>query len=101
MKENNVRSAKIVRMDNEASKKLIAYITKNNLDYQLASPGNHCLNHAKHAIQTFKNHFIAGLNGVDETSLVEDWDLLIPQARIILNLVLASWTQPELLAYKL
>eukprot|EP00536_Pseudo-nitzschia_multiseries_P017980 jgi/Psemu1/53517/gm1.53517_g len=30
--------------------KLIAYIMKNNLDYQLASPGDHRLNHAERAI---------------------------------------------------
>eukprot|EP00536_Pseudo-nitzschia_multiseries_P018409 jgi/Psemu1/55461/gm1.55461_g len=64
MKEDNVH-AKIVRMDNETSKKLVTYITKSNLDYQLALPGDHRLNHAERAIQTFKNHFIARLNGVD------------------------------------
>eukprot|EP00536_Pseudo-nitzschia_multiseries_P019533 jgi/Psemu1/232750/e_gw1.5331.1.1 len=100
MKEDNV-SAKIVRMDNKSSKKLIAYITKNNLDYQLASPGDHRLNHAERAIQTFKNHFIAGLNGVDDQFPVDDWDLLIPQALITLNLLRASRTQPRLSAYEL
>eukprot|EP00536_Pseudo-nitzschia_multiseries_P003593 jgi/Psemu1/8153/gm1.8153_g len=64
MKENNM-GTKLAQMDNETSKKLIAYITKNNLDYQLASLGDHRLNHAKCAIQTYKNHFIACLYGVD------------------------------------
>eukprot|EP00536_Pseudo-nitzschia_multiseries_P008523 jgi/Psemu1/20595/gm1.20595_g len=52
MKEDNVH-AKLVRMDNETSKKLIAYITKNNLDYQLTSPGDHRLNHAERAILNY------------------------------------------------
>eukprot|EP00536_Pseudo-nitzschia_multiseries_P007808 jgi/Psemu1/18800/gm1.18800_g len=42
--------------------------------------------HAKRVIQTFKNHFKAVLNGVDEAYPVDDWDLLIPQALITLNL---------------
>eukprot|EP00536_Pseudo-nitzschia_multiseries_P014225 jgi/Psemu1/37964/gm1.37964_g len=100
MKEDNIH-AKIVRMDNETSKKLITYITKNNLDYQLASPGDHRLNHAERAIQTFKNHLITGLNGVDDDFPVDDWDLLIPQALITLNLSQVSHTQPRLSAYEL
>eukprot|EP00536_Pseudo-nitzschia_multiseries_P003707 jgi/Psemu1/8354/gm1.8354_g len=71
MKEDNM-GAKVVCMDNKTSKKLIAYITKNNLDYQLAILGCHRLKHAERAIQTFMNHFIA-------------W----------------SRTQPKLLAYEL
>eukprot|EP00536_Pseudo-nitzschia_multiseries_P003803 jgi/Psemu1/8562/gm1.8562_g len=70
-------------------------------DYQLASLGDYRLDHAECAIQTFKNHFITCLNGVDEAYLVDFWDLSIPQALITLNLVRASQAQPKLSAYKL
>ena len=47
------------QLDNELSKELIIEIEKKGLDYQIASPGDHQLNHAERAIQTFRNHLIA------------------------------------------
>jgi hypothetical protein len=47
------------RLDNETSNDLIKEIEKKGLKYQISSPGDHRLNHAERAIQTFKNHFIA------------------------------------------
>ena len=37
-----------------------------NIKYQLVPPSNHRANNAERAIQTFKNHFIAGLCSVDK-----------------------------------
>eukprot|EP00532_Pseudo-nitzschia_australis_P014697 CAMPEP_0168284554 /NCGR_PEP_ID=MMETSP0141_2-20121125/23578_1 /TAXON_ID=44445 /ORGANISM="Pseudo-nitzschia australis, Strain 10249 10 AB" /LENGTH=143 /DNA_ID=CAMNT_0008228585 /DNA_START=853 /DNA_END=1284 /DNA_ORIENTATION=- len=71
-----------VRLDNEASKLLIQYIKSNNMDYQLASPGDHQINYAERAIQTYKG-----------------WDLLMPQINITLNLLRASRVNPKLSAY--
>ena len=53
-------------LDNEVSKELIATIKDKKLQYQLASPHDHQLNPAERAIQTFKNHFIANLQGYDK-----------------------------------
>jgi hypothetical protein len=49
------------RLDNETSKYLIKEIEKKGMEYQIAAPGDHQLNHAERAIQTFKNHFISVL----------------------------------------
>ena len=64
----------IQRLDNEASKDLITTIKSKNLDYQLAPPGNHQTLPAERAIQTFKNHFIAGLYRVDNGFPGNQWD---------------------------
>ncbi|KAL7540667.1 hypothetical protein ACHAXR_010302, partial [Thalassiosira sp. AJA248-18] len=47
--------------DNEASKTVRNYIKSKNVNCQLAEPDNHRVNAAGRAIQTFKNHFLAGL----------------------------------------
>jgi hypothetical protein len=44
------------RLDNETSTDLIKAIEERSTAYQIASPGDHCLNQAERAIQTFKNH---------------------------------------------
>ena len=48
-------------MDNEASTALKLTMTTINIKYQLVPPSNHRAINAERAIQTFKNHFIAGL----------------------------------------
>ena len=53
--------------DNEASKAVKKYIQSKNVDWQLVEPDNHRVNAAERAIQTFKNHFLAGLATVDKT----------------------------------
>jgi hypothetical protein len=37
------------------------------MDYQIAAPWDHRLNHAERTIQTFKKHFIAVLYGADSS----------------------------------
>ena len=56
---------RLVKLDNEMSKKMIQLFVDLNLDYQLVSPGDHRLLSAERAIQTFKNHFIAVRSGMD------------------------------------
>lgn len=48
-------------MDNKASSILKEYLRKENVTYQLVPPHVHRRNSAGRAIQTFKDHFIAGL----------------------------------------
>ena len=54
-------------MDNEASKELKKAILKHKIQYQLTPPHIHRINAAEMAIQTFKNHFLAGLSSVDSS----------------------------------
>jgi hypothetical protein len=65
------------RLDKESSSDLIKAIEDQNIDYQIASPGDHRLNHAERAIQTFKNHFISILYGTDSTFPANQWCRLI------------------------
>jgi hypothetical protein len=61
------------RLDNETSRELIKAIEDRNIDYQIASPGDHQLNHAERAIQTFKNHYISILYGTDSSFPANQW----------------------------
>ena len=52
-------------MDNEISNELIEALKDNNTTYQLVPPYTHRRNLAERAIQTYKNHFKAGLASVN------------------------------------
>ncbi|KAL7474316.1 hypothetical protein ACHAW6_001226, partial [Cyclotella cf. meneghiniana] len=52
------------------------------------------------AIQTFKNHFIAGLCTTDHDIPSQLWDKLLPQAQDSLNMLCASRIDPSKLAYE-
>ena len=52
---------KALILDNEISGELKRALDTYDLTYQLAPPPQHRRNAAERAIQTFKNHFIAGL----------------------------------------
>jgi hypothetical protein len=77
-------------LDNEASLGLINYLTKQGINYQLAPPHIHRRNNAEQAMQTFKNHFIAGLCSVDPTFPLKLWGKILPQSKITLNLLQKS-----------
>ena len=66
---------------------------------KLASPGDHCTNPAKRAIQTFKNHSIAIISGTYPEFPPNSWDLLVPQAVIILTSLRLSQINPAISAY--
>ena len=62
-------------------------------------PHIHRRNSAEHAIQTFKNHFIAGLASMDPNFPLSNWCRLLPQAELTLNLLRPSRLNPKLSAY--
>ena len=86
-------------MDNEASTALKLTMTTMNIKYQLLPPSNHRANNAERAIQTFKNHFIAGMCSVDKYFHLQFWDRILQQATISLNLLRQSRTLPHISAY--
>ncbi len=86
-------------MDNEAAADLKQAILKHKIQYQLTPPHIHRINAAERAIRTFKNHFTAGLATVDPNFPIKEWDRLIPQAEITLNLLRSSRINPKLSAY--
>ena len=83
-------------MDNEISNELIEALKDNNTTYQLVPPYTHRRNLAERAIQTYKNHFKAGLASVDPNFPLSEWDRLLEQANITLNLLRAARTNPKL-----
>jgi hypothetical protein len=86
-------------LDNEASLALGNYITKQVIDYQLAPPHIHWRDNAERAIQTYKNHFIAGLCSVDPRFPLKLWDKLLHKATITLNLLRKSRINPRMFAH--
>jgi hypothetical protein len=61
-------------------------------------PHCHRRNAAKRAIQTFKEHLVAGLSSVDPTFPLHLCEGLLPQAEITLNLLRTSRLHPQLSA---
>jgi len=82
-------------IDNEASKAVQNFIESNDTEWQLVEPDNHRVNAAERAIQTFKNHFIAGLCTVDPLFPIQCWCYLLQQAEITLNLLCTARSDPS------
>jgi hypothetical protein len=87
------------RLDNECSEEFKTLLRNEGIDFQLVPPGCHRRNAAERAIQTFKDHLIAGLCSVDKGFPMHLWDKLLVQSEITLNLLRGSRTQPHLSAY--
>ena len=86
-------------LDNEASAAFKDAI-KCNCTLQLVPPDTHHRNLTERAIQTFKNHFLAILAGVDQNFPMYLWDRLVPQAVLTLNLLRQSNATPTMSAYE-
>ena len=89
----------LVCLDNEASKLLCNHIEAKNVDIQLVTPGNHRNNPAERAIQTYRSYFLSARAGVDLSFSAKNWDLILPQVNIIINLFRLSRINPLILAY--
>ena len=70
-----------------------------NVSYQQTPAGNHGRNAAERAIQTFKSHFIVGLSTTHPNFPLKQWDMLLPQAVLTLNLLRPSRLHPHLSAH--
>ena len=86
-------------LDNECSADLKHSMTKYDVNWQLATPHLHRANAAERAIRTFKNHFIAGLATTHPDFPISEWDRLLAQAEITLNLLCNARVNPNLSAY--
>ncbi len=88
-------------LDNEASASYKEAITfKWNATFQLVPPDMHRCNRAERAIHTFKDHFLAILAGVGAAFLAYLWDLLLPQAKLTVNLLWQSTINPRISAWE-
>jgi hypothetical protein len=86
-------------LDNECSTNIKDAFRKHNVDFQRVPAHQHRRNAAERAIQTWKNHFIAGLASTDPSFPLSAWDYLLPQCDLTLNLLRSSRRQPKLSAY--
>ena len=62
-------------------------------------PHNHRANAAERAIQTFKHHFKSCLATIDPDFPIREWDRLLTQAELTLNLLQTARVNPSLSAY--
>ena len=92
-------TTKMFVLDNEFSSQLKDTLTKAHLTFQLVPPHVHRRNAAERAIKTFKNHFLSVLATADNEFPITEWDRLLPQAEMTLNLMRAARCNPRLSAY--
>jgi hypothetical protein len=69
------------------------------MTWELIPPDCHQRNIAKRAIQTFKNHFVAILSGVNDRFPLSLWCHLVRPAELTVNLLRQSNVVPKILAY--
>jgi hypothetical protein len=86
-------------LNNECSDQFKKQIKLNNMTYQLIPPHDHRRHRVDKAIQTFKDHFISILCGLDASFPLHLWDRLLVQAEHTLNMVHPAWMLKAVLAY--
>jgi hypothetical protein len=86
-------------LDNECSHVMKQAFAKHSVNFQLMPSHVHRRNAAERAIQTWKNHFSAGLATCHPKFPLTEWDRLMPQADLTLNLLQSSRRYPKLSAH--
>ena len=90
---------KLQRLDNEASNQMKKTMKLLDVNFQLVPPHNHRRNAAERMIRTFKNHFVSILCSTDKNFPMSEWDQLLPQAELTLNLLRSSRINPRMSAW--
>jgi hypothetical protein len=86
-------------LNNETSAAYKEAITfKWHATFQLVPPDMHCCNQVDRAICMFYDHFLAILAGLDSAFPPFLWDLLLPQAKLTLNLLCQVLLNPRISA---
>ena len=67
--------------------------------FQRVAPGMHRVNTAERAIRNSKNHILSGLAICHDEFPVREWDQLIPQGELTINLLRNSRVNPALSAW--
>ena len=86
-------------MDNQCSKTIQKFIESTNAKIQLVNPDDHRVNAAERAIQTWKNHWIAGMGTLDPNCPLQLWCQFIDQGQDTLNMLRTSRVNKKLSAY--
>lgn len=86
-------------MNNKCSLELKEALSKAGISLQLFPSYIHQANATERAIHTWKNYFKADLATVDPEFPLHEWDRLVEQAELTLNLLHSSLSNPKLSAY--
>mmetsp|Transcript_4207 Transcript_4207/g.5850 ORF Transcript_4207/g.5850 Transcript_4207/m.5850 type:complete len:99 (-) Transcript_4207:622-918(-) len=84
-------------LDNEVLGELEAAIMQKELSFQKVPPHQHKTNKAKRVIQTFKAHLKSGFASLDLDFPMYEWDRLLHQSLLTLNLLSTSQKIPTYL----
>ena len=85
-------------LDNECPGGLKTFLRESSFKFQLVSLYLQRTNAVERAIQTYKDHLIAGLSICDPNFPLHLWDRLIPHATLTLNLLRPSCLNTRLSA---
>jgi hypothetical protein len=80
------------------SRDLMEWIDAQQTEVQFTPLEMHWTNAAEKAVQTWKNHFLAGLASLQDEFPIAHWCCLIPQANLMLNLISPCRQNPTLSA---
>ena len=97
--ERHGNAPQLYILDNEISYEFKVALQKQKVDFQLVPPHIDQRNAAERAICTFKNHFLSVLATADPEFPVAEWDRLLPQAKLTLNLLRPCRLNPRLSSY--
>ena len=86
-------------LDNEYSQDIKNTIKTYNATYQLVPPHQHRQNAAEIAIKTVKGHILSGIATCHQQFPITEWDRLLPQAEMTLNLLRNCRVNPNLSAW--
>ena len=87
---------KLFFLDNKCSNNFKLAILKTKSKFELVPPYMHIRNMARKAIRTSKNHLHSGLASTDPDFPITEWDYLLRQSEITLNLLHTSRINPWL-----
>lgn len=88
-----------LRLDNETSNQLDAFMKRQGVRIQFCPPGMHRANRAERSIQTFKNRTISTLCTTAKDFPLTLWDKLLPQIELCLNYLHSYKPNPTISAY--
>ena len=86
-------------LDNEFSQELKKALKKKNIDFQFVPHNEHRANAAERGIQTFKQHFLSTLATCDPDFPITEWDRLLEQSEMTLNMLQPVRCNPKVSAY--
>ena len=102
LQQNFTRTGHTIKhfvMDNEISFELRTALKKYNYTFELTPPHMHRRNAAERAIRTYKSHLLAGIATCHPDFPLTEWDRLIDQCNLTINLLRTSRINPNLSAY--